>query len=256
MGAAKADRGVGTWRYRPQDSTYESGPGPRESQRRWVPSGAGAVTFLHDFTGADGSKGHTEFTAAYDDGEQYPVHGSNGLYDTVALYLLGPDEVKQVFQLDGVTTVVATRTVSADGQRLTIDTGGTLPSGKEFRNIIVYECVEAPLVIYGVPNSQPVRAVVWLLLMKRCPFELRAAWPKYGKTAGATASDVDDYTEASVNPRGTIPAMDDDGYILWESHAIMIYLCEKHGWDDLWPADIRARGRVNNYLHFHHRNTR
>ena len=105
------------------------------------------------------------------------------------------------------------------------------------------------------PVGQPVRAVVWLLLIKRCPFELRAAWPKYGKTAGATASDVDDYT-ASVNPRGTIPAMDDDGYILWESHAIMIYLCEKHGWDDLWPADIRARGRVNNYLHFHHRNTR
>ena len=127
MGAAKEDRGVGTWRYRPQDSTYESGPGPRESQRRWVPSGEGAVTFLHDFTGADGSKGHTEFTAAYDDGEQYPVHGSNGLYDTVALYLLGPDEVKQVFQLDGATTVVATRTVSADGQRLTIDTGGPLP---------------------------------------------------------------------------------------------------------------------------------
>ncbi len=29
------------------------------------------------------------------------------------------------------------------------------------------------LTIYGVPNSQPVRAVVWTCLMKGLPFELR-----------------------------------------------------------------------------------
>ena len=28
------------------------------------------------------------------------------------------------------------------------------------------------LILYGVPFSQPVRAVLWLLLMKRMPFEL------------------------------------------------------------------------------------
>ena len=32
--------------------------------------------------------------------------------------------------------------------------------------------------------------------------------------------------------------------------------CEKHGWDDLWPSDLVTRARVNQYLHFHHRNTR
>lgn len=30
----------------------------------------------------------------------------------------------------------------------------------------------------------------------------------------------------------------------------------KHGWDDLWPASAQGRRRVNNYLHFHHRNVR
>ena len=59
-----------------------------------------------------------------------------------------------------------------------------------------------------------------------------------------------------VNPRGTVPAIDDEGVVLWESHAIMIYLAEKHGWRDLWPEDLQHRARVNQYLHFHHRNTR
>jgi len=59
-----------------------------------------------------------------------------------------------------------------------------------------------------------------------------------------------------VNPRGTIPAIDDNGVVLWESHAILIYLCEKYGWNDLWPDDLVARASVNQYLHFHHRNTR
>ena len=29
-----------------------------------------------------------------------------------------------------------------------------------------------PLIVYGVPFSQPVRAVLWLLLLKRMSFEL------------------------------------------------------------------------------------
>ena len=61
---------------------------------------------------------------------------------------------------------------------------------------------------------------------------------------------------SGVNPRGTIPAIDDNGVILWESHAILVYLCETHGWTDLWPTDVVHRALVTQYLHFHHRNTR
>ncbi|NKC00118.1 MAG: hypothetical protein GKR90_16695 [Pseudomonadales bacterium] len=104
------------------------------------------------------------------------------------------------------------------------------------------------LKIYGVPNSQPVRAVVWLCLMKKLPFE-------FIMTSQNKAAKAPEYLTA-VNPRGTIPAIDDDGVILWESHAILIYLCEKHGWSDLWPTDLTQRAQVNQYLHFHHRNTR
>ncbi len=104
------------------------------------------------------------------------------------------------------------------------------------------------LKIYGVPNSQPVRAVVWTCLMKRLPFE-------FIMTSQNRAAKQPEYLTA-VNPRGTIPAIDDEGLVLWESHSILTYLCEKHGWTDLWPADLAQCARVNQYLHFHHRNTR
>lgn len=104
------------------------------------------------------------------------------------------------------------------------------------------------LKIYGVPNSQPVRATVWLCLIKELPFE-------FVMTSQNRAAKQPEFLN-SMNPRGTIPAIDDDGVILWESHAIAVYLCEKHGWNDLWPTDLVQRAKVNQYLHFHHRNTR
>jgi len=84
--------------------------------------------------------------------------------------------------------------------------------------------------------------------MKGLPFELKITSQNKGAKEPA-------FLEV-VNPRGTVPAIDDDGVVLWESHAILIYLCEKHGWRDLWPEDLVARAKVNQYLHFHHRNTR
>jgi len=104
------------------------------------------------------------------------------------------------------------------------------------------------LKIYGVPNSQPVRAVVWTCLIKKLPFE-------FLMTSQNVAAKQPEYL-TNVNPRGTIPAIDDDGVVLWESNAILIYLAEKHGWTDIWPEELVARARVNQYLHFHHRNTR
>lgn len=104
------------------------------------------------------------------------------------------------------------------------------------------------LTIYGIPNSQPVRSVVWLCLIKGLPFELRL-------TSQNRDAKKPEFLEG-VNPRGTVPAIEDDGFALWECPAIMVYLCEKHGWSDYWPDATEHRARVNQYLHFHHRNTR
>lgn len=111
----------------------------------------------------------------------------------------------------------------------------------------------SPLILYGVPFSQPVRAVMWLMLLKRLPFEMVLINP--GST-GETGSRNPAYL--AKNPGGTIPTIEepDTGFVLGEAHAILCYLCDKHGWDDVYPADLHARAKVDWYLHYHHRNVR
>ncbi len=107
--------------------------------------------------------------------------------------------------------------------------------------------------IYGVPFSQPVRSLIWLLLLKQLPFELVPTNPG---SKGENGSKHPSYL--AKNPSGTIPCLEepDTGYTLGEGHAIMAYLCQKHGWTDLYPDDLQARGKVDWYLNFHHRNIR
>lgn len=106
--------------------------------------------------------------------------------------------------------------------------------------------------LYGVPFSQPVRAVMWLMLYKQTPFELVLTNPGSKGDNGSRHPDF-----LAMNPAGTIPTLqEDNGYVLAEAHAIMAYLCNKHGWYDVYPADAEPRGRVDWYLNFHHRNVR
>ena len=108
-------------------------------------------------------------------------------------------------------------------------------------------------ILYGVPFSQPVRAVMWLFLNKQCPFEMVLINPGSKGDNGSRNP-----TFLSKNPAGTIPCLEepDSGFCLGEAHAIMTYLCQEHGWDDLYPTDLQARAKVDWYLHYHHRNIR
>ena len=51
-----------------------------------------------------------------------------------------------------------------------------------------------------------------------------------------------------LNPNGKVPLLDDDGFMLWESHAIMQYLADGSPGQDLYPADVEARADVNRWL--------
>ena len=51
-----------------------------------------------------------------------------------------------------------------------------------------------------------------------------------------------------VNPVGGIPTLDDDGFVLSESNAILRYLSAREGRLDLYPAAARDRARVEAML--------
>jgi len=44
------------------------------------------------------------------------------------------------------------------------------------------------------------------------------------------------------NPNGHIPALNDDGHVLWESMAINLYLAEKYGKAPFWPSAADGHG--------------
>ncbi len=108
------------------------------------------------------------------------------------------------------------------------------------------------LKLYGVPFSQPVRAVMWLMLYKSEPFEMILTNPGSKGDNGSRNPAF-----LAKNPAGTIPTIEEaNGFTLGEAHAIMAYLCNKHGWEDVYPSEPQARAKVDWYLNFHHRNVR
>lgn len=95
------------------------------------------------------------------------------------------------------------------------------------------------LKIYGVYRSRATRPL-WLIEEIGLPFELIPIIQAY-RLPEPSAPNCPVNTRSqeflSVNPMGSIPSMDDDGFVLHESLAISLYLARKYG-GDLGPKDI------------------
>ena len=53
-----------------------------------------------------------------------------------------------------------------------------------------------------------------------------------------------------INPNGKVPTLKDDGFILWESNAILLYLADKFPTAKLLPVDGHDRARTFQWLLF------
>jgi len=49
---------------------------------------------------------------------------------------------------------------------------------------------------------------------------------------------------SGVNPVGKVPALDDNGFVVWDTLAIAEYAAERYPDKKLWPEDLQARARA------------
>ncbi|HUB47236.1 MAG TPA: glutathione S-transferase family protein [Acetobacteraceae bacterium] len=52
----------------------------------------------------------------------------------------------------------------------------------------------------------------------------------------------------SLNPNKKMPALEDDGFVLWESNAILFYMAAKHPGSGLWPSTLKDQADVLRWL--------
>src|SRR5262245_12847311 len=52
----------------------------------------------------------------------------------------------------------------------------------------------------------------------------------------------------AMNPHGRIPVIDDDGTVVWESHAILRYLASRFGGKAYWSDDPAARSLSDRWM--------
>ncbi len=88
--------------------------------------------------------------------------------------------------------------------------------------------------IWGRPNSICTKRVLWAFVEVGAEFELTLASGTMGSkghvsTGAEPYGSVDEPWFREMNPNGTIPVIDDDGFVLWESIAIVTYLGIRYG---------------------------
>jgi glutathione S-transferase len=94
--------------------------------------------------------------------------------------------------------------------------------------------------VWGRTNSVNVKKVLWAL------DELGL---KYERTdAGMNFGVVNTPEYRKLNPNGLVPTVEEDGFVIWESHTILRWLGDKYGKGVLRPMDLEPRIIANQWM--------
>jgi glutathione S-transferase len=96
------------------------------------------------------------------------------------------------------------------------------------------------LEIWGRPYSSNVIPVIWTANELGLDYTLQLAGGSFGK--------LDTETYAQINPNRMIPAIRDGDFALWESLAIVRYLCDRYGAGGLSPSDLQTRAIADQWM--------
>jgi glutathione S-transferase len=96
------------------------------------------------------------------------------------------------------------------------------------------------LKIWGRANSVNVQKVLWACGELGLKYMRVDAGMQYGIVT------TPEYKK--LNPNAMVPTIDDDGFVLWESNAIVRYLSAKHGAGTLWHSDAHLRASGDRWM--------
>ena len=94
--------------------------------------------------------------------------------------------------------------------------------------------------IWGRLSSVNVQKVVW------CADELGLAYERIDVGGAFGGNRTPQYL--AMNPNGLVPVIEEDGFVLYESNAIVRYFAGRDTRGTLWPGDLRKRADADRWM--------
>jgi glutathione S-transferase len=94
--------------------------------------------------------------------------------------------------------------------------------------------------IWGRISSVNVQKVVW------CADEIGLKYERLDVGGSFGRTKTPEYL--AMNPNALVPTIEEDGFVLYESNAIVRYLAGRHSAGKLWPDDPRKRADVDRWM--------
>ncbi|MEM7249771.1 MAG: glutathione S-transferase family protein [Pseudomonadota bacterium] len=107
--------------------------------------------------------------------------------------------------------------------------------------------------IWGRPTSICTQRALWALTEAKVNYELTLSSGTMGQdghvsTGASPFGNVSTDWYEEMNPNRTVPTIDDDGYVLWESNAIVTYIALKYGEGVLTDGSTQTFARATQWM--------